>query len=137
MSRAASKIQVLSPMPKTRLGRFRGRTGVFVIRQNDKLLYVGWSTDVYTTALSYFGRNRSLSNYNIKQVTFEVILCTSIKAKILAKILRFKLKPQHNVQFLAPKLSKYQQTQSKKLLNFYHKESFFETPEGEHKTDNP
>jgi hypothetical protein len=131
----ATDIQTLNPMPKTKLGRYRGNVGAFIIRDKDQVLYVGWANDVYGTCCRYFSKGGPLQNYEIKKASFEVLLCSERKAKKITRILRDYLQPLHNTISMPPKLNRNQKKQYLRLLNLYRQNSFFESTEGEHQSD--
>ncbi len=128
-------IQILNPMPKTKLGRYRGKVGAFIIRDKDQVLYVGWANDVYGCCCRYFYKGGPLQDYEIKKATFEILLCPERKAKKITRILRGYLQPLHNNASMPPKLNRREKQQTKRLLNVYRQDSFFESAKGEHQTD--
>ena len=131
----ATDIQTLNPIPKTKLGRYRGAVGAFIIRDKGQVLYVGWANDVYGCCCRYFCKDGPLQDYEIRKVTFEVLLCSKRKAKRITQILRIYLRPSHNTIYMPPKLTKNEKRQHKLLLNLYRQNSFFESTGGEHQTD--
>lgn len=132
---AVTDIQILNPISKSKLGRFRGRVGVFVIRENNKVLFVGWAKDVYGSCCRYFYKDGPLQDYEIKRASFEVLLCNQHRAKKITKVLRNYLQPTHNTAYLPPMLNRNERIQRIRLLNQYRQDSFFETPIGDHQTD--
>lgn len=128
-------IQILAPMPKTKLGRFRGRTGVFIMREGDLVLYIGWANDIYGTCCRYFSKNGPLEMYEIKQANFEVILCRENKTKKITRILKDYLQPLKNTLYFPQKLNSRERQQKQRLLNLYRQGSFFKEDFGDHKTD--
>lgn len=131
----STDIQILNPMPKTKLGRYRGKVGVFIIRDKDQVLYVGWANDVYGSCCRYFSKGGPLQTYEIKKASFEILLCPERKAKKITRILRGHLQPLHNTVSMPPKLNRNEKQQHIRLLNLYRQDSFFEGTEGEHQTD--
>lgn len=132
---SSTHIQILNPMPKSKLGRHRGKVGAFIIRYKDQVLYVGCGNDVYSSCCRYFRKGGSLQSYEIQKVSFEILLCSSRKAKTITRTLRTYLRPNYNNVSMPLKLNKYEKKQHIRLLNFYRQDSFFESTEGEHKTD--
>ncbi|WP_264788110.1 hypothetical protein [Aureispira anguillae] len=122
-------------MPKTKLGRYRGQVGVFVIREKDQVLYVGWARDIYDCCCRYFNKDGPLEEYEIKQASFELLLCSLYRAKKVTQILRNHLQPSKNTLYLPPKLNRNERQQKQRLLTYYRQHSFFESSTGDHKSD--
>lgn len=84
----------------------RGRTGVYVIKENGKTVYVGYSeNDLYKTMYRHFQtwnhRSQEVVSYNAKgndNYTVRVIYCTPAQAGRLEKYLIKKHKPRDNAQ---------------------------------------
>lgn len=129
-----TNIRVLAPMTKRQLGRFQGETGVCIVRLDDEVLYVGWSTDLYKTTMRYFCPDRILADHHPARCKYEVILCKKARAKVMALLLRKELEPKLNTQFNPKKMNPSQKKRKQQLLQFYHQHSFFSNI-GEHQTD--
>lgn len=84
----------------------RGRTGVYLIKENGKTVYVGYSeNDLYKTMYRHFQtwnhRSQEVVSYNAKgnnNYTVRVIYCTPTQAGRLEKYLIKKHKPRDNAQ---------------------------------------
>ena len=84
----------------------RGKTGVYVIKENNKTVYVGYSeNDLYKTMYRHFQtwnhRSQEVVSYNAKgndNYTVRVIYCTPAQAGRLEKYLIKKHKPRDNAQ---------------------------------------
>lgn len=131
----AAQIEVLAPVAPKKIGRYRGKTGVFVIRYQGDVLYIGWSTDIYGTCTRYFCKNASLAAYEFPKANFELILTTKTTSKKLAQVLRQKLQPTQQKNKLPPKLNAYKRRQHQLLYNQYCLDSFFVEDLGEAKSD--
>lgn len=131
----AVQIQVLAPVVLKKLGYYKGITGVFVIRQKEQVLYVGWSTDIHGTCTRYFCKNGYLAAYDIKTVNFELIITQNRKARKLTKILKQELQPIHNEKRLPTRLNSYEHAQYQRFYKKYCSDSFFIENLGEAKSD--
>lgn len=129
-------IRTLSPKTFKELRKFRSSTGVFVIRLEKKVLYIGFATDLYRTISRYYLSDRALSKYQAARCNFEVIICDKRNSKFMAGILKRVLNPLHNVPAMPLRLNRNNRKKKGLLLKQYYEDSFFARMEGDHQTDN-
>ncbi len=99
------------------------RSGCYLIKENGKLVYVGFSAkNLYKTMYRHFEswnhRQQEVISYkgNRKDYTVRVVLCTALQAAKLEKGLIMKYKPRDNAQ----KYTSYQiKFSDEKILNDY------------------
>jgi len=79
------------------------KTGVYIIKENGKVVYIGVSLrNIYKTLYRHFENwnhaNQDVTCYDIdsKKYTYRVVFCTESQAHVLEKILIKKLKPRDN-----------------------------------------
>ena len=134
MNSQANILTVHPPIPKKQLGRYRFRKGIYLIRLQDKVIYIGNSTNIYKAALRLFQRSGALSHIDINRVTFEVVLST-LRRPPIGDVLKAKFKPEFNYKStLVKSYSAYEERQAQRIRVAYLEQSRF-TPEGEHQTD--
>ena len=87
----------------TNIKSSKGKAGVYFIKEDNKLVYIGHSTsDLYTTILRHFhrGQRERVSNYNDRMYsnnyTVRVIFTTSKQALDWEGVLINKFKPRDN-----------------------------------------
>ncbi len=89
---------------KTVLKLPRHRSGVYLIKENDKLVYIGVSLkNLYKTVYRHFETwnhpTQDVTVYNTsgkKKYKFKAVFCSAIQAHTLEKVLINKLKPRDN-----------------------------------------
>jgi hypothetical protein len=91
------------------------RSGVYLIKENNEIVYVGFSgTDLYTTMYRHFQtwndkkgpRVTYFSKLKKKYYTVRVVYCTPLQAAKLEKSLIAKYQPRDNVQYIDHELLK-------------------------------
>jgi hypothetical protein len=128
-------LQILAPKGHIALGKFQARVVVFIIRQKGVVLYVGWSRAVQTSCSRYFRKNGPLSNYDIKRLSFELILSTPIQAPRLGRELRHRLRPIINYQYNLPALNTKERSQHERFWEYYQQNSLVASKYGDHQSD--
>jgi excinuclease UvrABC nuclease subunit len=127
-------LTVHPPIPKKQLGRYRFRKGIYLIRLQEEVIYIGNSSNIYKAALRLFQKSGALSHININKVTFEVIL-SSLRRPPIGDVLKGEFKPHYNYKSkLVKSYSAYEERQAQRIREAYYRQSRF-TPEGEHTTD--
>lgn len=90
---------------KTTFPETSNRSGVYIIKENDKIVYIGFSgTNLYRTLYRHFQRwnhkTQSVTTYfeklKVKKYLVRVVLCTPTQAAKLEKALIIKHKPRDN-----------------------------------------
>lgn len=106
---------------KTNFAKFIGKSGVYIIRYNGKVVYVGMSkSDVYKTMIRHFQE----WNDKQKRVTYpqkpeyraRVILCTPLQAVKLETALILKHRPRDNEQKIDFALNEKDKKSNDKIL---------------------
>ena len=134
MNSQANILTVHPPIPKKQLGRYRFRKGIYLIRLQEKVIYIGNSTNIYKAALRLFQKSGALNQIDINRVTFEVVLST-LRRPPIGDVLKAKFKPEFNYKSkLVKSYSAYEERQAQRIRTAYLEQSRF-TPEGEHQTD--
>ncbi len=134
MSRQASNLTIHPPTSSKLLGRYRHRKGVYVIRLNDQVLYVGNSVNIYKSGLRLFQKGGVLNHINVKKVTFEILL-TTMRLSSVEMVLKRHFLPQYNyIAKLPTKPSTYEKKQAERIKNTYLAQSRF-TIKGAHQSD--
>ncbi len=79
------------------------KTGVYIIKENGKVVYIGVSLrNIYKTLYRHFENwihsKQDVTNYDINahKYSYRVVFCTPSQAHVLEKILIKKLKPRDN-----------------------------------------
>lgn len=113
----------------------RGKSGVYIIKEDGKPVYIGFSaTDLYKTMYRHFQEWNhtgqevvSYSRYLKKhKYTVRVIYCTDKQAPALEKYLIKKIQPRDNAnKYDAIKLNAYEQNQGRIFLETYPQEPAF------------
>ena len=128
-------LAVHPPFPRKQLGRYRNRKGYFIIRQQDQVLYVGKSKNIWTTAKRLFERGGLLSHIDSNRVVFEVIL-SELRSSFIKQVLINELEPQYNTRRATKRpLTYYQKQQLTKIVAAYYSQTRFEI-RGNHQSDN-
>lgn len=116
-----------SPFPQKMLGRYRGVKGVFIIRYDEKVVFVGGSKNIYHACMRYFCKGKKLEAFDHQRAVFEIVICGNIRLSKVVKTLRTHLQPLCNSAATCnPVLTDYDKKVSSKVLEFYKKHSFFE-----------
>jgi len=68
-----TSLTVQAPIPQKKLGRYRARKGVYLIRQNDTVLYVGASKNIYKAVMRLFQNKGALSHLERARLQFEIV----------------------------------------------------------------
>lgn len=129
-------LNLLAPFAKNKLGRYK-TIGVFIIRRNDEILYIGKALNIYETASRLFQHRGKLEEININAVTFEIILCeTEIQCNRTFSYLKDDFIGTFNYKSNAIRnLSKHHKQKKKKVLEEYRTLSIFYEVGGSHKSD--
>lgn len=134
MSSQNNILAVHPPFPRKQLGRYRNRKGYFIIRQQDEVLYIGKSKNIWTTAKRLFERGGLLSHIDSNRVVFEVIL-SELRSSFIKQVLIHELEPQYNRRKAVKRpLTQYQREQLTKIKAAYYSQTRFEV-KGEHQSD--
>lgn len=79
------------------------KSGVYLIKENTKIVYIGSSRkNLYKTLFRHFEnwnhKAQEVTNYNtnIKKYTYRAVFCSAIQAHILEKVLIKKMNPRDN-----------------------------------------
>lgn len=125
---------VQTPIPQKHLSRYRKLTGVYLIRRNDRVLYVGASTNIYKAVMRLFQSKGKLSHLDRHKLTFEVIESSLLSRNIEAVLKRFYT-PKYNKRIIRLRTpTAYEKRHYKRILEAYLSQTRFEV-QGEHKTD--
>lgn len=128
-------LAVHPPFPRKQLGRYRNRKGYFVIRQQDEVLYIGKSKNIWHSVLRLFEKGGKLSHLNRDRMTFEVIL-SELRSSFIKQVLINELQPKYNIRKAANRpLTYYQKQQFTDIKAAYYSQTRFEV-QGEHQSDN-
>lgn len=92
------------PNGRTTLRHISGRSGVYIIKKNDRILYVGFSaTDIYKTLYRHFQSWKdwrqvrvSYHGQDLTAFRVRVIICKPEKAAALERALIIKYQPKDN-----------------------------------------
>lgn len=128
-------IPVYSELPegskngKTNIAFAKGKPGVYIIKENNKIVYVGYSgTDVYRTALRHFqqwsdsaypNRITYVDKLRSKKYTIRIVLTSASRAIKLETGLIRKHKPRDNFEKLNSLLEEKGETQIQKVVDEY------------------
>jgi len=129
-----TSLTVQPPIPQKQLGRYRCRKGVFLIRQNETVLYVGASENIYKTVMRLFQNQGVLCHLDRNRLRFEIVE-TTLRSPSVENVLKRYFLPEYNRRI--KKLIKptdYEKRQCKRILEGYLNQSRFEV-QGEHTTD--
>lgn len=130
-----SSLTVQTPIPQKKLGRYRAKKGVYLIRYKGAVVYIGCSKGcLYKTVMRMFQEGRNLSHLDYNKVKIEIIL-SSIQSSTIKNVLIRHFTPQYNerVQPLGI-TTEYERRHYRRIEAAYFEQSRFEV-EGEHKTD--
>jgi hypothetical protein len=127
-------LTVQSPIPQKYLSRYRAKKGVYLIRRNDTVLYIGASSNVYKAVMRLFQSKGKLNHLDRNLLTFEIIESALLFRNIEA-VLKRKYTPEYNerIKPLGTPTS-YEKRHYKRILDAYLDQTRFEVL-GEHKSD--
>lgn len=130
-------LELLAPISKSKLGRYKA-IGIFIVRRNDEILYIGKSSNVYEAASRLFQSKGKLSDININTVTFEIMLFNTMKrCKTVFFYFKDELTGKYNHKgTVKRRFSKHHNKFKKRALEEYKARSIFTDLSGSHKTDN-
>lgn len=134
MSSKGKTLTVQSPIPQKHLSRFRAKKGIYLIRRNDIVLYVGASKNIYKAVMRLFQSNGKLCHLERHELSFEIIETTLLFRNIEA-VLKRKYTPEYNerIKPLGTPTA-YEKRHYKRILDAYLEQTRFEV-QGEHKSD--
>ncbi|MGH1336818.1 MAG: GIY-YIG nuclease family protein [Aureispira sp.] len=141
MNRQQTSINPLTVHPSissAKLGRYRAIKGIFVIRQNDTVLYIGTSSNIYKAVTRLFQKKGALSHIDRRSAHFEIVI-PPFRVQTTEIVLKRLFKPAYNLRPLPKdKPTAAQKRQSKRILESYLEQTRFDVvpKEGEHKSDN-
>lgn len=125
MSLNNSCLAVTPPLNRSKLGRYRDMEGVYILRKNEEVLFIGSSTSLYKAINRIFQGKGTLSDFDPRNFQFE-ILTTEIRFHTVKEVLKRHFKPKYNKRMeKLEKLSKYQKRHFERILNSYLEQSFF------------
>lgn len=139
MSLQQAQITVHPPLTQKKLTRYLKKKGTYVIRDNKgKVLYIGYSKNLYDTICRLFQGNGILKEYDSRKMHFEIIF-TTLRVPCIKSILQRHFKPAYNSRIQPiERLNDCQKRQAKRILEAYLQQSRF-TPlkevQGDHQTD--
>jgi hypothetical protein len=131
-------LTVHSPIPRKQLGRYRNIKGTYIIRHQEKVLYIGSSTNIYKAASRLFQQSGALARLDMNLMNFEIIR-SNLRRPSLETTFKLNLAPVHNYKKKPSSSSScYERKQMKRIMTAYYEQSRF-APEkevyGEPKTD--
>lgn len=116
-------IVVTPSLDRSKLGRYRGKRGIFVIRQDDKVVLVGSSKQLYKAITRIFQKGGPLAHLDSMDFEFD-ILKTKGTFSVIEGVLKRYFKPKYNKRIKkVSNLSKYQKRYFKRVLNGYLEQS--------------
>lgn len=135
MSVKGSSLNVQPPIPQKKLGRYRAKKGVYLIRHKGAVVYIGCSTSgLYKSVMRMFQEGRVLSHFDVRRVEIELVL-TSLQLSTVKNVLIRHFKPEYNQRFQALGLTtEYERRHYRRIKAAYLEQSRFETL-GEHQSD--
>ncbi|WMX16549.1 hypothetical protein [Aureispira sp. CCB-E] len=134
MSVKGQTLTVQTPIPQKHLSRFRNKTGIYLIRRNETVLFVGSSKNIYKAVMRHFQKGGALSELNRNKLTFEIIESNLLFRNIETVLKRYYL-PKFNKRIKPKgKPSRYERSHYKRILEAYLNQTRFEV-QAEHKTD--
>lgn len=138
MSSQAAKtiLTVHPPMPRKQLGRYRYQKGTYIIRHQEKVLYIGSSTNIYKAASRLFQQAGALAHLDMNLMNFEVVQ-SNLRRPSLEMTFKLHLQPVHNYRKKQLTIySCYERKQMKRIMAAYYEQSrFAPLASGESKTD--
>lgn len=134
MNGKGKALTVQTPIPQKHLSRFKYQKGIYLIRRNETVLYIGASTNIYKAVMRLFQKDGILSHLNHNELSFEVIE-TSLLSRHIENVLKRKYRPEYNkrIKPLGTPTA-YEKRHYKRILDAYLEQTRFEV-QGEHKTD--
>lgn len=135
MTVKANTLTVQPPIPQKHLSRHRDDKGVYLIRLDNTVLYIGASDNIYKAAMRLFQRGGKLNHFNYNRLNFEIVY-TSLRSPAVEDVLKRHFRPQYNKRIRKLiKANSHMKRQSKRILTGYLAQSRFGAAQGEHKTD--
>lgn len=129
-----TSLTVQPPIPQKHLGRHRNQKGVYLIRQNETVLYIGASENIYKAVMRLFQKGGILSHLDRNRLQFEVIK-TSLRFRTIESVLKRYFEPEHNKRIKRlTKFTKHEKSQQNRVLDAFLDQTRFDVA-GEHKTD--
>ncbi|WP_052595748.1 hypothetical protein [Aureispira sp. CCB-QB1] len=129
-----TSLTVQTPIPQKHLSRFRAKKGIYLIRRNDTVLYIGAAKNIYKAVMRLFQKQGALAHLDRNNLSFEIIETTLLFRNIETVLKRHYL-PEFNKR-IRPigKQTNYEKRHYRQLLEAYLNQTRFEA-KGEHKTD--
>lgn len=129
-----SSLTVQTPIPQKHLSRYRNKTGVYLIRRNDQVIYIGSAKNIYKAVMRLFQKGGILQQINRHRLTFEIIE-TNLCFLNVQTVLKRQYSPPKNRRInLGGEESKYQKRRNRRILDAYLSQTRFEV-KANHKTD--
>jgi excinuclease UvrABC nuclease subunit len=128
-------LTVHPPVVSRQLGRYRDTAGVFLIRDQETVIYVGKSKNIYKAILRLFQKGGLLEHLDRRTLKFESVLSNSRLGPI-ETVLKMTFKPKYNyIAKCKPlTLTFYQKKQEQRIWETYLEQTRFDVP-GEHQSD--
>ncbi len=134
MSGQKAILTVRPPVPRKQLGYYRNVAGYFVIRREQKVLYVGKAKDIEKVVFNLFQKHGKLVHLNINLMTIEVIEST-LRTTLIKRFLKKHLTPQYNTYDGGNvKLALHQKKRLEEIEAAYCNQSRFDVV-GNHRSD--
>lgn len=136
MNGKVSSLSVQSPIPQKHLSRFKKKSGIYLVRRNETVLYIGGSGScLYKAIMRLFQSKGTLSHLDNHELSFEVIE-TSLLYRNIENVLKRHYKTEYNkrIKPLGATPTAYEKRHYKHILDTYLDQTRFEV-QGEHKTD--
>lgn len=143
MSSQKEFLTVQNPIPSSKLGYYSNRLGIFIIRKQSSVIYIGGSSDLCKAVRRLFQKAGALEDLDPRSCTFEIIQVSARSLGDVTRALKGYLKPSRNYKAKGnKKYNTYYQNKAVRVLAAYQAQSRFveitqeqEVPAG-HQSDN-
>lgn len=127
-------LTVQTTIPQKKLGRYRDQKGIYLIRQEEKVLYIGASENLYKAIMRLFQKKGALAHLDRDRLQFEIISTTLLSITV-ENVLKRYFEPKYNKRIQRiERPSKYEKRHFKRILDSYLGQTRFDVP-GEHQSD--
>lgn len=134
MNVKAKPLTVQTPIPQKHLSRYKQKAGVYLVRHEETVLYVGSSKNLYKAIMQLFQKNGNMKHLNRNYLRFEIIESNLLFLNIETVLKRF-YKPTYNKRVrLEDNPSQYEKRLYRRILKAFLEQTRYEVL-GEHQTD--
>ncbi len=131
----ATPTAVHPPVTRTKLGYYSHQKGIFIIRSQGKVIYIGESTNIFNAVRRLYHKGGALGDLTPNNCNFEAIITTKKRGPLVATLRRYFEPPRNRAKLSSiNRLNRCQRNQADYFLKYYLKNSHLEI-QGEAQSD--